>query len=788
MNSTKEILEYNIIPSIYENISAVFPEFNFKRITNGYVSTTDQKVTGESGKKGKVYIYDNNPSYFIDYTRGNISIWEYVQQQKKLSNQETLLFLARLANVTLPKQNENYLIEQKQYRKLWEDINDFFITSLHQLESTHPIIKYLENRGYNSEEMKQMGLGYIPSQEELVSYLMNEKKYNSDDIIFSFNQSIGVSHKISIPYRNAIGEIRGFVFRTIDEEVSPKYLYSKELKRSDILFNLKSVHTNYDLVIVEGLLDSLHADVKGIPNVVALGGTSLNETQIKEAVKRGARKFTLCLDNDESGKEATIRAIHLINNTVENAKIYVSSLPDNIKDPDQLIKEKGIKAFNHCIQDALRDYSYLLSLIFEKYSEYGELTSKNFNDFTEKVLILGHKIENPIDRDIYLSQLDNILKNNNISKESFEQVIEELRFKKIQEKKRKEVSKLIQNVQDLNEKGKVNDALELLNKQSKQLNANTTDNQFENLLKSTNEDDVQERMSKKPTSLHTNLKIQEEDLLLPSGAISIFAAPTSHGKTTFLINLALNVALNDPKKQVYFFSFEEDSDSILTNALNTFVNIDFCKNNRRAIRHFYSENTDSYLGRGASSFHEGRKVFFNQLIHNNRLNIHYTDYSTDKLIEAIYYLKKNTNIGAVFIDYMQLLRKGTGKYNSRQEELKQICLELKDVAIETGLPIILGAQFNREVTHHLKVHSTNIGEAGDIERIANLIVGFWNNDFQPYGKDADMGEITQKNINSPNSIYIKILKNRAGRVGIDDVLSYKSNTGKIENRNKSNPF
>jgi len=74
---------------------------------------------------------------------------------------------------------------------------------------------------------------------------------------------------------------------------------------------------------------------------------------------------------------------------------------------------------------------------------------------------------------------------------------------------------------------------------------------------------------------------------------------------------------------------------------------------------------------------------------------------------------------------VQLLNLPEGKYKtySRQEEIKEICIALKDVAVETGLPIILGAQFNREVVNQLRIHATKIGEAGDIERIANLIVG-----------------------------------------------------------------
>jgi hypothetical protein len=47
------------------------------------------------------------------------------------------------------------------------------------------------------------------------------------------------------------------------------------------------------------------------------------------------------------------------------------------------------------------------------------------------------------------------------------------------------------------------------------------------------------------------------------------SAPTSR-KTTFLINLALNVAQLTQIKRL-LFSYEEDSDSVLINALNTYL-------------------------------------------------------------------------------------------------------------------------------------------------------------------------------------------------------------------------
>jgi len=252
-----------------------------------------------------------------------------------------------------------------------------------------------------------------------------------------------------------------------------------------------------------------------------------------------------------------------------------------------------------------------------------------------------------------------------------------------------------------------------------------------------------------------------------------------------LINLLLRTVERCPDKKFYLFSYEEDKESILLKTLNTYINLPLSQKNRRSINSYYSEGIDIYFTGGPEKFHAGRKMFFDELINTQRVNINYVNYSSETLIGAIEYLSKQNNTGGIFIDYMQLLSKGEGKYNSRQEELKQICIDLKDSAVETGLPIILGAQFNREVTNHLLIHPTKIGEAGDIERIANLIVGLWNNTFDPIGQAGDLTEIDSRNIRQPNTIYAKILKNRDSIANIDGLLDWNGNTGKISNRDRA---
>ena len=120
--------------------------------------------------------------------------------------------------------------------------------------------------------------------------------------------------------------------------------------------------------------------------------------------------------------------------------------------------------------------------------------------------------------------------------------------------------------------------------------------------------------------------------------------------------------------------------------------------------------------------------------------------------------------------------------------MKAICQELKNVAVDTGLPIVLGAQFNRTVENHLHLFANRIGEAGDIERIANLIVGIWNNAFTPTGEKGEMNEIKNKNLWIEGSLYATIIKNRGGEVGEGILLNYNGNTGKISNVSEQPSF
>lgn len=800
---SKEItdwIKYELYPTLFERIDTALPEFSFKKRGKNWVSSNKRKITGEEGDSiGKVYVWETAPGFIKDFTRETSSIVDYVMRRDGVEFIQAVKTLADVVGLQLPKgefNQENYQ-RYKDQATLLEDCNSYFIYCLENSTGADEVRAYLSSRGYSDEDVKAMELGYIPDQDKLFKYLLS-KGYSQSliDEVVKLNKGIGSTHRLTIPYRSG-GSVKGFKFRTVGD-ATPKYLNSTGLDRLGGFFNLSGVKGDKDVVIVEGELDSLSATARGVDNVVATGGSSISSDQVKDAIRRGAKSFTLCFDTEPGKEEETAKritsAIEVILGEGVN-RVYIVTIPDlggGKTDPDRLIKESGVEAFREALRGALPYYEYKLQETLTKYGKIEEergLQPKDIDRLLDEVVETASQIPDATDRDRYKKLFTSLeaIKGLGISEESLSITVDRLTSTRDKEAQAKEFKKLLSEATQLQDKGETDKALELLDSKVKEVKLKDKATEFSSLMIPIKEDELKQRQANKPESLNSGYTIGGEPLLLPSGAISIFTAPTSHGKTTFLINMALNVAQSNPDTETYLFSYEEDGDSILINTLNTYLDEDISSNNRRTLKSYFTTGSTEYIKSQSKDFFTATKdKFFRELIDTRRLNIHYSSYNSDTLIEAIRYLHKHAKPGAIFIDYIQLLNLPEGKYKtySRQEEIKEICIALKDVAVETGLPIILGAQFNREVVNQLRLHATKIGEAGDIERIANLIVGFWNNNFKPLATDGELNEINNKGV-APDTLYTTILKNRGGRVGLEEILSFNGNTGKIKNSSSS---
>ena len=217
------------------------------------------------------------------------------------------------------------------------------------------------------------------------------------------------------------------------------------------------------------------------------------------------------------------------------------------------------------------------------------------------------------------------------------------------------------------------------------------------------------------------------------------------------------------------------------------------RGNRKLLKEYFKTGSTQFISKENLEYFQTKKAeFFKTYIDSGRIVVRYVDYNSSELTSAIRYLHKEAgNIGGIFIDYFQLLKLPTDRYKnygSRQEELKQICIALKDVAVDTGLPLILAAQFNRTVTNLMRLHPTNIGEAGDIERIVNTLIGLWNLHKKTAIKgttDAEADVIHQRTNGVEEGMYLEILKARDLPTGAYEILDYNGNTGKIANKGEA---
>ena len=784
-----------LYPTLFERIDLALPEHNFKRDAGGWRSKTYLDGSSHKDRADKTVVSKKAPGYILENGGEVVGLVDYVMRRDNVDFIQSVKTLADAVGLQLPKGdlNQEGYQKYKDQATLLEDCNSYFIYCLENSTGAEEVRAYLSSRGYSKEDIKAMELGYIPGQDKLFKYLLSKNHSQSlIDEIVKLNKGIGSTHRLTIPYRSG-GSIKGFIVRTV-VKAEPKYLLSTGLKRGESFFNISALKGDKDLIVVEGYLDALISQAKGVDNVVGLGGAQISTDQVKDAIKRGAKSFTLCLDTDKAGKKGIDQAIEVILGEGVN-RIYIVILPDlggGKTDPDSLIKESGVDVFREVIRGAIPYYEYKLRDILIKYGKIEEetgLQSKDVDNLLDEVVNTASQIPDATDRDRYKKLFIGYdgIKELGISEESLSITVDKLTSTRDKEAQAKEFKKLLIDATQLQNNGETDKALDLLDSKVKDVKLKDKATEFSSLMKTIKEDEIKERQANKPESLNSGYNIGGEPLLLPSGAISIFTAPTSHGKTTFLINMALNVAQSNPDTETYLFSYEEDGDSILINTLNTYLDENISSNNRRTLKSYFTTGSTEYIKTQSKDYFIANKdKFFRELIDTRRLNIHYSNYNSDTLIEAIRYLHKHAKPGAIFIDYIQLLNLPDGKYKtySRQEEIKEICIALKDVAVETGLPIILGAQFNREVVNQLRLHATKIGEAGDIERIANLIVGFWNNNFKPLATEGELSEINSKGV-APDTIYTTILKNRGGRVGLEEILSFNGNTGRIKNSSSS---
>lgn len=116
--------------------------------------------------------------------------------------------------------------------------------------------------------------------------------------------------------------------------------------------------------------------------------------------------------------------------------------------------------------------------------------------------------------------------------------------------------------------------------------------------------------------------------------------------------------------------------------------------------------------------------------------------------------KLEHNLGIIFIDYLQLMT-GSGRTDSRQQEISDISRSLKSLARELNVPVVALSQLSRAVEQRPEHRPmlSDLRESGAIEQDADVVMFIYRDDY--YNKDTENKGIAE----------IIIAKQRNGPIG-----------------------
>ena len=223
----------------------------------------------------------------------------------------------------------------------------------------------------------------------------------------------------------------------------------------------------------------------------------------------------------------------------------------------------------------------------------------------------------------------------------------------------------------------------------------------------------------------------------------LVAARPSMGKTAFVLNIAEYMAVKK-EKAVAIFSLEMSEEQLVNRMLSLESKV---KANNIRVGDLQDEEWAKLIEAAG-------------VIGDTRLLIDATPgISIAEMRSKCRKYKLEYGLDIIIIDYLQLMS-GSGRSESRQQEISEISRSLKALARELNVPVIALSQLSRAVeqrTDHRPMLS-DLRESGAIEQDADMVMFIYRDDY--YNKDTERQNIAE----------IIIAKQRNGSIGTVELV------------------
>lgn len=798
---------------MFDRLNEVFPEMKFTKVGDKWLSPLKPDLSEPSTpRRDKTVVRSTQPMKAIEAGADKgISLIDLYMSINSVDFMGAVKGISSTLGLTVPEREDSE--EYRAYRERLDKLQEIASTMKKDLhsEAGQGVLSYLmEGRRYSEDFIDFASLGFVSRESaEALSRLF-------EDTNITLPYGLGDTHTLAIPYRTG-GTIKGFVFRAVRETGTSKYtdvFISRNETKKYHLFGLTGLRLtgnrekDRDIVAVEGELDALRAQFAGLHNVVAASGGILSSEALAEAKKRGVSRITVLFDREEteaSRKKLTEKVVSAIRSIgASGLRAMVAQFPDGIgkMDADTYLRDHSGEELQAIIDSAESGALFLYRKHLTEAVEAtpggaeGEVPDKVIEELKRKTLELvnDETICSPTDADTIIVMLSE----NTGGKLTRESLSKEAENARLIENAKRQSSLLRTSISEairMSDAGNEQKAIEYLRTKLDDIKEIQTEERYRRLYKLETESETLQAFKERRAGVATDLYFGGRRFFLPSGALTYVCAQTSHGKTRLLENMALSISENGEAGETLFFSYEEDATAIRLQMLNIYTGITLTNGrNQETINEYYKDGSTQYFKGDTFKVFKERESRFLQLTTSGRLRVIYEPLGSDELTGAIRYAARHGRIKAVFIDYVQLIHK-EGSRKQRKDELKDICNDLMAVSVETGVPVVLGAQLNRETLSPIEMTVQNIAEASDIEQSANVVMLLWNSVVKPHqkstafysdratlklSKEAEELRARGFNIGQEGKLYAVLAKNRGGQRNIDAVFDYDGNIGTIK--------
>jgi DNA primase len=379
----------------------------------------DLKPAGKYLKALCPFHTEKTPSFFVMPDKGSFTcygcnkfgdIFTLVQEMENLSFPEAMNFLIEKFHIPVEKTGQRKKVSTDVYARINEIAMKYFKDNLYDTPAGKKALDYLRQREISEDTIRLFSLGYAENQWD---GLANHLRRQNCDMAKAVELGLLIRNpekknvydrfrgRIIFPIFSEFGALIAFGGRTIFDDTS-KYLNSPDTplyKKSFHLYGFNHaknfIRENKHSILVEGYFDMVVLYQNGVKNAVASLGTALTENQVY-LLKRFSETIYIYYDSDKAGIAAAVRGIEKMFEQNINPRIVATA---DAKDPDDFIRQKGLKAFLQLLDQSADGFKFLITNIARKYDL--KIPEKKSRAIERMMSFIG-KFTDPIIRDEYI--------------------------------------------------------------------------------------------------------------------------------------------------------------------------------------------------------------------------------------------------------------------------------------------------------------------------------------------------------------------------------------------------